>query len=88
MAEIKIKCRKCGSEKVYLYGKQSGHQRCRCQDCKKMFQLSYTNKACEEGTKEKIVLMAHNGSGIRDTARVLSISPNTVINEIKIKNLK
>jgi len=51
-----------------------------------MFQLSYTNKACEEGTKEKIVLMAHNGSGIRDTARVLSISPNTVINEIKKKN--
>jgi insertion element IS1 protein InsB len=27
--------------------------------------------------------MALNGSGIRDTARVLKISPTTVINELK-----
>jgi insertion element IS1 protein InsB len=27
--------------------------------------------------------MAINGSGIRDTARVLEISPTTVINELK-----
>jgi transposase-like protein len=27
--------------------------------------------------------MAMNGSGIRDTARVLEISPTTVINELK-----
>jgi insertion element IS1 protein InsB len=30
--------------------------------------------------------MALNGSGIRDTARVLKISPTTVINELKKKN--
>jgi hypothetical protein len=35
--------------------------------------------------KEKIIDMAMNGSGIRDTARVLKISPSTVINEIKKK---
>jgi transposase-like protein len=29
--------------------------------------------------KEKIAEMAMNGSGIRDTARVLRISPSTVI---------
>jgi transposase-like protein len=29
--------------------------------------------------------MALNGSGIRDTARVLKISPTTVINELKKK---
>jgi transposase-like protein len=29
--------------------------------------------------------MTLNGSGIRDTARVLNVSPNTVINEIKKK---
>jgi transposase-like protein len=33
--------------------------------------------------KQQIIDMALNGSGIRDTARVLGISPNTVINEIK-----
>jgi transposase-like protein len=33
--------------------------------------------------KEQIVAMALNGSGIRDTARVLKISPTTVLNELK-----
>ena len=36
--------------------------------------------------KEQIVDMALNGSGIRDTARVLQISPTTVINELKKKS--
>ena len=35
--------------------------------------------------KQKIVEMTLNGSGIRDTARVLKISPTTVINELKKK---
>ncbi|CAK0778384.1 hypothetical protein CCP3SC1_950013 [Gammaproteobacteria bacterium] len=33
--------------------------------------------------KEQIIDMAMNGSGIRDTARVLGISPGTVISKIK-----
>jgi InsA C-terminal domain len=33
--------------------------------------------------KEQIIEMALNGSGIRDTARVLKISTNTVMNELK-----
>ncbi|WP_317110947.1 IS1-like element transposase [Chroococcidiopsis sp. SAG 2025] len=33
--------------------------------------------------KQKIVDMALNGSGIRDTARVLHVSPATVIRELK-----
>ena len=35
--------------------------------------------------KEHVVAMALNGSGIRDTARVLKISPTTVMNERKKK---
>ena len=88
MATIQVKCKKCGSKNVHKHGQQNGHPRCRCLDCTSVFQLSYTSKACEEGTKEKIILMAHNGSGIRDTARVLKISSRTVINEIKKKNLR
>jgi transposase-like protein len=34
-------------------------------------------------SKKKIIDMAMNGSGIRDTARVLEISPTTVINALK-----
>ena len=40
---------------------------------------SYRYKACEPGITEKIVEMAINSSGIRDTARVLKINKNTVI---------
>ena len=36
-------------------------------------------------TKQKIIEMTLNGSGIRDTARVLGISTDTVISEIKKK---
>ena len=37
--------------------------------------------------KQQIVDMAMNASGIRDTARVLHVSPTTVIKELKKKNL-
>jgi transposase-like protein len=33
--------------------------------------------------KQQIVDMGVNGSGIRDTARVLKVSPTTVIEELK-----
>ena len=45
--------------------------------------LDYNYKACEYGMTERIVEMAINGSGIRDTARVLKINKNTVINTLK-----
>ena len=35
--------------------------------------------------KQQIVKMALNGSGIRDTARVLSVSPTTVMTILKKK---
>jgi len=45
--------------------------------------LAYRYKACEPGVTEKIVEMAINSSGVRDTARVLKINKNTVINTLK-----
>ena len=87
MAEIKVKCPYCGSEAVSLYGKsRRGTQRylCRNKVCShKTFQLEYKNNACRPGTKEKIVEMAINGGGTRDTGRVLRISPNTVTAVLK-----
>jgi transposase-like protein len=38
--------------------------------------------------KQQIVDMAMNASGIRDTARVLHISPNTVMAELKKRHLR
>ena len=37
--------------------------------------------------KQQIIDMAMNASGIRDTARVLHVSPTTVIKELKKRNL-
>ena len=87
MAVIKVKCPYCGSEEVVLNGKNStGRQRYFCHNkaCShKTFQLEYKNKASIPGTKEKIVEMAMNGAGTRDTGRVLGISKNTVTAVLK-----
>ena len=91
MAEIKVKCPYCGSEEVSLYGKsRSGKQRylCRNKACShRTFQLEYKNNACWPGTKEKIMEMTMNGSGTRDTGRVLKISPNTVTAVLKKRSI-
>ena len=66
----------------------SGIQRYRCQDndCEiKTFMLDYRYNACKFGVNKTVVDMAINGSGIRDTGRVLNISKNTVISILKSK---
>ena len=87
MASIKVKCPYCGSEEVSLYGKsKTGKQRFLCKNAEcahKTFQIEYTNNACKPGTTEKIIEMAMNGAGTRDTGRVLDISPNTVTRVLK-----
>lgn len=87
MAMEKIKCPYCGSEKVVMHGKNStGRQRymCRNSECEhKTFQLEYKNNASRPGVKEKIIEMAMNGSGTRDTGRVLNISKDTVTAVLK-----
>ena len=49
--------------------------------------LDYDYNGYLPEVKKKIIDMAMNGSGIRDTARVLEISPTTVINELKKKRI-
>ena len=84
MATVNVVCKSCGSESVYKHGKApSGEQRYRCKDCHQCFQMSYLYKAHEQGVPEQIVAMAMNGAGIRDTARVLGISPTTVMTHLK-----
>jgi transposase-like protein len=86
VAVVEVRCIECGSIKVVKYGKTgTGEQRyvCRTADCRKTFQLTHRYKACEQGVKKRIVDMALNGSGIRDTARVLSVAVGTVITTIK-----
>jgi transposase-like protein len=47
--------------------------------------LDYSYAGHSAAIKQQIVDMAMNASGIRDTARVLHVSPTTVIKELKKK---
>jgi len=68
-----------------------GKQRYRCRECLlgrgRTFLLEYTYAGQSPEVKQQIVDMAMNASGIRDTARVLHVSPTTVMKELKKKNL-
>ena len=80
-------CPDCGNEDVVKNGKSTeGKQRylCRHQDCRRRsFIREYSYRGYLPSIKRQITDMAVNGSGIRDTARVLKISPTTVIEELK-----
>ena len=52
----------------------------------KTFIRDYSDLGRLPQIKEQIIEMSLNGSGIRDIARVLKISPTTVIEEIKKRN--
>ena len=71
-------------EAVYRHGKATdGTQRYRCTACRRTFQLRYRQKVHEPGVRAKITDLALNGSGVRDTARGLGSSPQTVMGELK-----
>ena len=84
-----ITCPRCDSKHITQAGRNAhGEQRYRCQepDCPtQTFMLKYRYRAYEPGIKEKMIDMAINGSGVRDTGRVLKIDKNTVINTLKNK---
>lgn len=89
MVLIPVFCPHCQSDQVIKGGKtQVSKQRYKCQNAAcphYSFQLDLTYKGRSPEIKDRIIEMALHGSGIRDTARVLKISPTTVINELKKK---
>ena len=89
MVLVPVRCSVCGHDHIAKRGKTGlGKQRYLCQNPKcpvKTFILDYDYHGCVPNVKKKIIDMAMNGSGIRDTARALEISPTTVINELKKK---
>ena len=86
MVLVPIKCLHCRSLDVIRHGQTSnGKQRflCRNEGCGKTFIQEYSDRGRLPEIKQRIVDMAVNGSGVRDTARVLNISTDTVISELK-----
>jgi insertion element IS1 protein InsB len=89
VAVVEVQCPECGSREVVKYGRQpNGEQRYRCNNppCeRRIFLLEYHNTGWLPEVKRQMVDMALNGSGIRDTARVLGVSPTTVLTTLKKK---
>ena len=87
MVYVPVQCPHCQSTEVIKAGKQAnGAQRYRCQNgqCeRRIFLLQYQDRGRVPAIRRQVVDMALNGSGIRDTARVLRISPTTVIAVLK-----
>jgi transposase-like protein len=89
MMFIAVQCPHCSSEQIVKRGKtRRGTQRYLCQNsaCTQgSFLLDYRNRGCLPEVKQQIVDMSLNACGVRDTARVLRISTDTVLNELRKK---
>ncbi len=79
-----LHCPHCQGTDSVRHGKSpEGKQRYRCRECREergrtfLLDDAYAGKSPE--VKQQIVEMAMNASGMRDTARVLKISPTTVL---------
>jgi transposase-like protein len=87
MVYVPVHCPHCHSKEVIKAGKQAkGAQRYGCQNdrCeRRIFRLQYQDRGRALEIRRQVVDLALNGSGIRATARVLRISPTTVIAVVK-----
>src|SRR6266851_4508108 len=91
MTFIAVRCPHCQSDQIVKRGKTArGTQRSLCQNtlcAKGSFLLDYCNRGCLPEVKQTIIDMSLNASGVRDTARSLHICPNTVLRELKKKDV-
>ena len=87
MVSVPVPCPHCQSTDVIKAGTQAtGAQRYQCQNgqcARRIFLLQYQDRGRVPEVRRQVVDMALNGSGVRDTARVLRISPTTVIAIVK-----
>jgi len=89
MVLIAVRCPSCDSDQIIKRGKtDTAKQRYRCQnsDCPpQSFVLDPAYKGRLPAIKQQVIEMSLNASGVRDTARVLQISTDTVIKELRKK---
>ena len=86
-----LHCPSCQGTDIVRHGKTpQGKQRYCCRQCPargRTFLLDYAYPGQSQPIKDQMVDMAMHASGIRDTARVLPVSPPTVIKELKNRSL-
>ena len=86
-----LHCPYCQGTDIVRHGMTpEGKQRYRCRACPdrgRTFLLAYADARQAPDVQPQIVEMALNASGSRDTARVLHVSPTTVLKELKKRHL-
>jgi IS1 family transposase/transposase-like protein len=89
MVFISVQCPHCHSDQIVKRGKTGcGTQRYLCQNvtcATGSFLLDHRYQGRLPEVKHQIIDMSLNASGVRDTARVLRISTDTVLRELKKK---
>jgi transposase-like protein len=89
MTFISVRCPYCHSDQIVKRGKtRRGAQRYLCQNTActpRSFLLEYSYQGRLPEVKQQIIDMSLNATGIRDTARVLRISTDTVLCELRKK---
>ena len=87
-----LHCPYCRGTDIVRHGTTpDGKQRYRCRACPdrgRTFLLESVYAGQSPDVKQQMVDRAMNASGIRDTARVLHVSPTTVLKELKNRHLR
>jgi IS1 family transposase/transposase-like protein len=79
-----IACPSCSSRNIKKNGTTANRkQKYRCKDCCRQFITDYTYRGCVPVLRDLIVPMTMNSSGIRDIARVLALSTQTVMKVLR-----
>ena len=78
-----VKCRYC-MEACFKNGKEKNkQQKYKCKNCNKSQQKKYRYNAYNVNLNQNIIALTKEGMGIRGSARLLNISPTTLISIIK-----
>lgn len=78
-----LTCKYCGKDCIKNGKEKNGQQRFKCKHCKKSQQANYVYHAYDQDLNNSIIALTKEGVGIRATARLLGISPTTLIKRIK-----
>ncbi|MBF0097613.1 MAG: IS1 family transposase [Magnetococcales bacterium] len=83
MAVVEVRCPECDSLNVVKYGKQpNGAQRFICQNpscTRRVFLLNYRSKPSASSSRQQIIDLALNGADVEETARLLRLPTQTVL---------
>ena len=77
-----MECKYCGGTCVKDGRQNNGRQRYKCKSCHRKQQALYSYNAYQKGVNDEIVTLTKEGVGIRSTARILNISPTTLLSRI------